>query len=218
MAEKTKAKAEAEKAEKAESGGKKPTKAAKKSIDTWKKKKWFSILAPKEFSQKPVGETPAEKPANILGRVIKVNLFDLTAQRQKRHITVYFRADGVQGTTVSTILAGHDIHPSHLARVIRRRSSKMEVVQTLASSDNRNVRVKTVVVSARKIEGRKRTAVRNIVSETVLRSTKGKPFDQIIQELIFGVTASDVFKNAKAIAPVKRAEIVKSFLLEDSKK
>ena|SRR3989344_6354696 len=205
--------AEKEKTAGAEKGEeKKVVKPTKKAIDTWKKKKWFTILASREFSQKPIGETPAEKPRGILGRVVKVNLFDLTSQRQKRHITVFFRASDVQGTNVSTILAGHEIHPSHLARVIRRRSSKMEVVQNVVSSDGKNIRVKTVVVSARKIEGKKRTAIRNAIADIVKKNCSGKPADQLIQELIFGLVSANVFKKAKEIAPVKRAEIVKSFL------
>ena len=40
-------------------------KGSRRVVDKWKKKKWFSILAPAMFDKRPLAETPGEKPKNI---------------------------------------------------------------------------------------------------------------------------------------------------------
>ena len=50
--------------------------------------------------------------------------------------------------------------------------------------------------------------------ELVAEATKGKNYAQISQEIIFGATASKIFKQLTKIAPLRRVEIIKSRLLE----
>ena len=47
----------------------------KKTVDKWKKKTWFTIIAPKEFDRKEIGTTVSEKPQSVMGRVIEIVRF-----------------------------------------------------------------------------------------------------------------------------------------------
>ena len=50
----------------------KGAKGRRKTVDKWKKKKWYTITASKIFNKKPLGETPVEKPVNLASRTIKI--------------------------------------------------------------------------------------------------------------------------------------------------
>ncbi|MBI2598211.1 MAG: hypothetical protein HYW50_03375 [Candidatus Diapherotrites archaeon] len=81
----------------------------KRKVDKWKKKTWFTIIAPKEFAGKEIGTTVAEKPENLLGRTIWVSVRDLAAQARKQHVTIIFKIFDVKGNKAFAKAAGHFI-------------------------------------------------------------------------------------------------------------
>lgn len=187
---------------------------SKKTIDKWKRKKWFKIFAPKEFDNKEMGETPADKDKNVLGRTVQTNLGELTGERQKRHIIVRFKVNDVKGLQAFTEIVEHEIAPIYIRRMIRRRMSKIETVQLVTTKDSKKIRVKTIALSQKKLNKKQETAMRNMIVESIEKGIKRKEFSQVIQLIVFGVIASKLFKELKAIAPLKRVEIVKSSLVE----
>lgn len=203
MVEKTEAKQEK----------KKPVKKAK-SIDKWKKKQWYNIIAPPEFDKRTIGETVAEKPKNVFGRTVFVDLGTLSGQRQKRHIAVIFKVERVEGNNASTFILGHEISGGFLNRLVRRRMSKVETTQNVKTADGKKIKVKTIALSVRKLSRRQEAAVRKKMVELIENSAEKKPFSQFSQEMVFGVTASKLFKQLSKIAPLKRVEVVKSRVVE----
>jgi len=207
----------AEKGGKGKSGqaqGKQKSIKKGRTVDKWKKKTWYKIVAPAEFDRTLLGETVAEKPKNIEGRIMVVDLGQLTGQRQKRHISVLFKVDKVEGTNANCISLGHQVSNGFLNRLVRRRMSKIETVQTVETVDQKKVKIKTIALSVRKLSGKQETAIRKKIVEGVEKAAQKKPFVQFSQEVIFGVVASKLFKQLIKIAPLKRVEIIKSRLLE----
>ena len=49
-----------------------------KGVTKQKKKKWFNILASSEFRRSVIGETLSIDGNNLVGRIVKVNLMNLT--------------------------------------------------------------------------------------------------------------------------------------------
>jgi small subunit ribosomal protein S3Ae len=192
------------------------TKTRKKgrSVDKWKKKQWYNIIAPNEFDRKLLGETVAEKPKTLLGRIVKVDLGQLTGHRQKRHIRVLFKVVKVEGNNASCEVIGHGISHGFLNRLVRRRMSKIDLVQTVKTSDEKNFKIKAVALSVRKLNRKQETAIRKKMEEMLKKSAQKKPFSQFSQEVIFGVVSSKLFKQLTKVAPLKRVEIIKSRLIE----
>lgn len=185
-----------------------------RTVDKWKKKQWYTIIAPNEFDKRVLGETVAEKPKNVMNRVIKVDLGQLTGQRQKRHINILFKVDKVEGNNASTKVVGHVISQGFINRLVRRRSSKIEHVQTAQTADKKMIKIKTVALSVRKLSNKQKTAIRKEIGTLVQKAVHKKPHSEACQEIIFGATASKIFKKLVKIAPLKRVEIIKSGLLE----
>ncbi len=202
-------------AEKKQQAKPKP-RAGKKSkgVDKWKKKQWYKIIAPPEFDRTELGETVAEKPKNVEGRIVNVDLGQLTGQRQKRHISVSFKVEKIEGKTATCQVIGHSISHGFLNRMVRRRISKIEAVQAVQTSDGTKVKVKSVALSARKLSRKQETAIRNKMVEAIGKAAAKKSFAMFSQEAIFGAVASKLFKQLTKIAPLKRVEIIKTRLLE----
>jgi small subunit ribosomal protein S3Ae len=198
--------------ESAKDAGKKKVIQKRTTLDKWKRKKWFKIIAPAEFNKAELGETIVEKPKNLLNRTIRANLGDLSGQKIKRHITITFKVNKVEGSQAFTEIIGHEINPSFLLRMTRRRISKMEVVQTIETSEAKKLRIKTVVLSVRKLAAKQETAIRNRLREEIEKNCSKKNYEQLMQELVFGALTAKLFKHMKEIAPIKRLEIVKSQL------
>ncbi len=185
-----------------------------RTFDKWKKKQWYNLIAPNEFDKKLLGETVAEKPKNIVGRVITIDLGQLTGQRQKRHISVLFKVEKVEGNNASCQVVGHKISQGFLNRLVRRRMSKIETVQTVECADKRRLKVKSIALTVKKLGRKQRTIIRKKMSEGIEKAGQKKSFPQFSQEIVFGVIASKLFKQLIKIAPLKRVEIIKSRVLE----
>ncbi|MBN2067387.1 MAG: hypothetical protein JW744_02875 [Candidatus Diapherotrites archaeon] len=193
----------------------KPKRAKKtRTVDKWKKKQWFQIIAPKDFDEKALGETIAEKEKNLIGRTIEVNLGDLTGQRQKRHIKITFKVNQIEGTRAKTAIVGHKISHGFLNRLVRRRASKIELTQFLALEGGKRLKVKTMVLSLKKLGRKQERALANELKDRIEKAYRKKAPEQAQQEFIFGAAASKLFKQLKKIAPLKRVEVIESKLIE----
>lgn len=185
-------------------------KSKKRAVDKWKKKTWFTILAPAEFERKILGETVSEKPETLEGRTISASLRDIANQIKKQHISIKFKIREIKGDKAYTEAVGHEIKGSYLKRMSRRRSSKIERVQVIRLKDGANARIKSVVITARKTTAKRKTAIGKILNEEVGRFISRLSSEKLVYEIVFGNIESRIFKEVKKVAPVKKIEIVKS--------
>jgi len=186
---------------------------AKRPVDKWKKKKWYKMIAPKEFDNKVLTETVAEKPTQLEKRSIQVGLDELTGQRTKRSTVLTFETKDVQGQNINTYLKKYEVKQSFLNRLVRRRSSKVELVQTLPFGD-RKTRIKTLLITQRKIERTKRTDIRKIIKEIIEEHSQKDTFEEFVNQIIQGKVQSKIFDKTKKIVPIKKIEITKASLLK----
>lgn len=188
--------------------------AVKKTVDKWKKKKWFELIAPKIFEGKTIGETPAEKPALVIGRTAQLSIGELTGQRKLRHIAARFRVKEVRESKAFTEIIGFEVNNSYLRRMIRRRMSKIESIVTGTTKDAKKLRVTAIAISSRRLEKRKEKEIRKVIKETIEGEIPQKNLEQLLQEMIFGLITSRIIKKAKGIDRLKRVEITKARVME----
>jgi len=186
--------------------------AARKTVDKWKKKKWFSIVASKIFDRKPLGETPGEKPKNIMGRTFKSTLDIVTGQRAKRDYMVSFKINDIQGQTASTVISEFSVNKGTLGRTIRRRNSKVGIVKRVPVVGGEAMTT-VLVITERKAPNEQKTAIRKIIEEQ-LATLNGKDFELLVQELLLGNFSNELFKRASKIYPVKKVIVSKSTFFE----
>lgn len=185
----------------------------KKTVDKWKKKKWFTVFAPEAFDRKELCETVAEKPELLINRTIIVSAGDLAKQAKISHILLRFKIDNVQAQKAYTNIVGHEIKDSYMRKFVRRRAAKIMVVRDVNTSDGKKVRIKAVAITMKPVSGPKKASIVNLMENEIQKSGSKKEFNQLAQELIFGNISSRIFKVISKVAAIKRVEITKSAIL-----
>jgi len=185
--------------------------AARKTVDKWKKKKWFTVNSSKIFDKRPLGETPGEKPKNILGRTFRVTLDTVTGQRAKREYSISFKVNDVQGTTASTVISHFEVNKGTLGRTVRRRNSKIALVERIPVVGG-DAMTTIAVVTDRKATNAQRMGIRKIIKESAA-ALNGKDFELLVQELLLGAFSNELFKKASKICPIKKVIVSKSVFM-----
>jgi small subunit ribosomal protein S3Ae len=182
---------------------------AKKKVDVWKKKEWYTIYSPKMFDSLEVGITPTDDEKKLIGRVLRVPLREITNSMAHQFVKMFFRITEVKGKSAYTEFDGFELTMEYLRRNVRRRRSIIKVVRTITTKDDKKIHLTVHTFTARKIDTSKKDAIRKVMIEVLDEDGKANTFEDFIQKAIFGNLASDIFKEIKQIAPAKRIEISK---------
>ena len=185
-----------------------------KVVDKWKTKTWYSVLAPEMFESKEIAQVPADEDSKLADRKISVSLAEITGDRMHTYTNLHFRVSEVKGKTAFTKLIGHDLSPSYLRSLVRRKRDVINDVLDVTTSDGVGVRVKISIYTARKTSGPARTAVRRVMREEIIARSKEMDFSTFVQEIVFGKFSSRIYKGVKKIIPVKRIEVRKTEVRE----
>jgi len=181
--------------------------------DKWKMKKWFTVVAPKLFSEVPLGITPAFDSSNALNRKVETTLYDLTGDFSTVHIKVYFKVVGSEGDRLITMFQGHEIARDYIRSLIRRKSSKVQTVTDVTTKDGYSLRVKALALTTYRCQRGQKTAIRKIILDSISKYANESTFDDFVSALLFGKISNELFSVIKEIYPLRNVEIEKSKLL-----
>ena len=115
---------------------KKSTRAeARKVKDRWRSKVWYNINAPEIFGASQIGETLADSPGKLEGRVTQITLQDITGDFSQMHVKLNFQIDRIVGLDAHTTFVGHDLTSDYIRRLTRRKHSKMDGIYDVVTLD-----------------------------------------------------------------------------------
>ena len=183
---------------------------AKKVKDRWRAKEWYKVYAPDMFSRMQLGETPAESPDLLVGRMTEATVQDLTGDFSKMHIKLKFKVHDVRGLDVHTMFAGHDLTSDYVRRLTRRKRTKTDTVVKVTTKDGWGLVVKPMAVSEQRIQASQETAIRRIMDEEVRRVASESTIGEFVKKLIMGDLSRAVSDASRKIVPIKRIEIRRS--------
>jgi small subunit ribosomal protein S3Ae len=189
---------------------KKSRAAARKIKDKWKAKGWYNLLAPEMFNKQLLGETPADVPDKLVGRVTEVTVQDLTGDFSKMHIKLQFRVNNVQGQDALTQFVGHDMTSDYIRRLTRRKRTRTDLTVDVVTKDNWNVRVKPMAITDRRIQTAKQRVLRTIIAKVVSDVAAKQSIGEFVKGVISGDLAKAIALGCKPIHPVSRVEVRKS--------
>ncbi|AGK61036.1 SSU ribosomal protein S3AE [Archaeoglobus sulfaticallidus PM70-1] len=187
--------------------------------DKWTLKKWFTLIAPEYFGMSELGVTPADASEKVLDRVVEVTLAELTNDysNQNPYKKLCFKVYRVAGNNAYTEFFRYELGRDYINSLTRRRTSKIEDVIDVTTTDGYVLRVKPVAFTIRRCKTSQRRAIRAIMHEIIAKTGSESKFIQFIQECILGKIPSEIYKNAKKIYPLRRVEIRKIELLKEPK-
>lgn len=182
--------------------------------DTWRLKEPYEILAPSMFGSTKIGETLAAEPEQVENRILETSLSDLTGDFSKSHVKLRFKVNRVEDGKASTEFIGHDTSREYVRSQIRRRAAKIDHMTDATSNDGRKLRIKTTIITLRRIQSSQIKTLRTITEGIIKKRGQKLKFDQFVQELVLEKLASDIYKQIRKICPIRRVENLKSKVLK----
>ncbi|MCD6414757.1 MAG: 30S ribosomal protein S3ae [Candidatus Diapherotrites archaeon] len=182
----------------------------KKKVDTWKAKKWYSIVAPGCFNEKELGETPVAEAESLVGRTIKMSLGEITEKRSQYQTSLIFQVYKVEGNKAYTEIRGHEIKRGYIGRLSKRMRSVVRTIFNVETKDKKIVQMQTICLAKVKMDREQKKAIRETVIEVATKEAKKTNLDKFFQEVVFGKISTEIFAKVKKIFPVIRMEITKT--------
>ncbi len=193
---------------------KKSTRAeARKVKDRWRSKVWYNINAPEIFGASQIGETLADSPKKLEGRVTQITLQDITGDFSQMHLKLNFQIDRIVGLDAHTIFIGHDLTSDYIRRLTRRKHSKMDGVYDVVTLDGYRVRIKPMAITERRIKTSQQNAIRGEMAKVINEGASRATLPEVIRAMISGEMSKMIFRRCKPIYPIKRVEIRRSQVL-----
>lgn len=174
--------------------------------DKWKTKKWFEILAPKEFGEKVVGETPASEAGSVMGRRMEIAASELATGPRLNQVTLTLEVDKVAGKTAKTKVVGYQMARGYIRSTVRRRRKRVDLVKNLVV-DGKKIRIKAITMTLGKSYRNQMTEIQKIMNEVISEKTEGKTLEEIIGSVLSRELQEGIKERAKKVFPIVSAEI-----------
>jgi len=185
----------------------------KRVRDKWRSKSWYTVVAPSYFGNVELGAVPADEPEKIIGRVVDATLYDVTNDFAHQYLKMYFQITEIDGKTAKTTFKGHEYSRDYLRSLVRRRTTKVDGLFNLTTKDGYKLRVAISAFSLSRIRTSQEKEIRAIMERIIKEKASALTLDQLAQEIVLGKIASDIYNEAKKIAPLRHVGIRKSKLV-----
>src|SRR3989449_6602427 len=174
----------------------------RKVKDKWNAKGWYSLLASEMFNRQVIGETPAEEPGKVVGRITEVTVQDLTGDFSKMHIKLQFKVHDVRGNEAHTMFVGHDTTSDYIRRLTRRKRTRTDTVVNATTKDGWRIRIKPMAITDRRIQGSKQKVIREIMQKGITTMAARSTVGDMVKSVISGDMAKEAAAACKPIHPI----------------
>jgi len=171
------------------------------------------VVSPPYFGNVELGLVPASDPSKLIGRVVESTLYDITNDFSHQYLKMYFQITEVDGKTAKTIFKGHEYSRDYLRSLVRRRTTRVDGIFNVTTKDGYKLRVSVCAFTLSRIKTSQEEAIRKIMQKIVEEKASQLTYDQFVQEAVLGKIASDIYNEAKKIAPLRHVGVRKSKLL-----
>jgi len=191
---------------------------AKHIRDKWRGKSWYVMIAPSFFGNIELGSVPAEEEGKLIGRVVEATLYDITGDFSHMYMKLYFQIEEMDGKTAKTQFKGHEYSRDYLRSLVRRRTTKVDGLFNLTTKDGYKLRIAVSALTLSRIKTSQEKIIRNLMDRIVKEKAVALSLDQFVQEMVLGKIASDIYNQAKKVAPLRHVGIRKSKLVSSPAK
>ena len=178
--------------------------------DSWKAKQWYSLVAPEMFGKMNIGETVADVPEKLIGRVIEVTLGELTNDLTKQNIKLILKVDRVGGDSAYAKFTGHKLTQDYLRSLVKRQTSSIEANVLVRTKDNYTIRVKPSCYTIKRAQANQIKAIRSVMKKVIAARAKELDMAQFIQEVVSGKLSANIYHDVKPVYPLRRVEVRKT--------
>jgi small subunit ribosomal protein S3Ae len=171
------------------------------------------IIAPSFFGNIELGSVPSEEEEKLIGRVVEATLYDITGDFSHMYLKMFFQVNEIDGKTAKTQFKGHEYSRDYLRSLVRRRTTKVDGLFNLTTKDGYKLRIAVSALTLSRIKTSQEKIIRNLMDRIVKEKATALTLDQFVQEMVLGKIASDIYNEAKKVAPLRHVGIRKSKLV-----
>jgi small subunit ribosomal protein S3Ae len=171
------------------------------------------VVAPSFFGNVELGSVPAQEPELLIGRVVEATLYDITADFSHHFLKMFFQINEVDAKTAKTLFKGHEYSRDYLRSLVRRRTTKVDSLINLTTKDGFKLRIAVSALTLSRIKTSQEKIIRKMMDKTIHEKANALSLDQFVQEMVLGKIASDIYNQAKEVAPLRHVGIRKSKLI-----
>ncbi|GAI62700.1 unnamed protein product [marine sediment metagenome] len=189
-------------------------KKAKLRKISFKDKTWYSVIAPKSFDFKPIGEIIGMEN-NLIGRTIETLLYDFTNSYNDISLKLKFKVDSInpESGQAQSIFLGHSYTNDYVRSLIGRGSSKIQTIMNLTTKDNYVFRLTTVCTTIQRARSSQQIVIRKIIREILKEFANSLNHEKFITGMIYSEFSNQIKRIAKTIYPLSSSKIIKSKLV-----
>ncbi|MDH7593793.1 MAG: 30S ribosomal protein S3ae [Methanomicrobiales archaeon] len=188
-----------------------------RKVEGWKAKSWYKVYVPEVFGKNYLGDTIANEPEKVVGRVMETTLGEITQDYSKQHVKLRFRIREVAGDAAYTEFAGHELTRDFMRSLVKRRTSRIDVVLPVVTKDGKQLRVTVTAFTLFRANLSQAHNIRSTMSQFVMQAAAQNDMDSLVRAMVSGDIAKELHKLLKVIHPVRRVEVIKSKLEERKK-
>ena len=189
------------------------SKSTKHVRDKWRGKSWYMVIAPSFFGNIELGAIPAQEEKQLIGRVVEATLYDITGDFSHHYLKMFFQVNQIEGKTAKTLFKGHEYSRDFLRSLVRRRTTKVDGLINLTTTDGYKLRIAVSALTLSRIKTSQEKIIRDLMEKIIKEKANALSLDQFVQEMVLGKIASDIYNQAKLVAPLRHVGIRKSKLI-----
>jgi ribosomal protein S3AE len=182
-------------------------KEKKDSTQSWTKKTWYQIYSRKSLNEAFLGESLAFQPHDLFGKLIGVNLMNLTGDLKKQHITVKFKIQEYKDNKLYADPFAMIISPSAIKRHVRRGKDRLDDSFFLKSKDNILLRVKPLIVTKTNTKSSVLKLIRKVCYQALSLYISKNDIETIFKDAMSLKLHSTIRGNITKIYPLRLFEI-----------
>jgi small subunit ribosomal protein S3Ae len=182
---------------------------------SFKDKDWYTVIAPKSFNFKPIGEILGVE-SNLNGRTIENLLYDFTDDYSDISLKLKFKVIEInpETKTCKSIFIGHQYTNDYIRSLISRGSSKIQSIINLTTKDDYTFRLTVVCTTIRRARSSQQILIRKIMREILREFARSLNHEKFITGMIFSEFQNQVLRVAKTIYPLSSSTVIKSKLVQ----
>jgi small subunit ribosomal protein S3Ae len=176
----------------------------------WKAKSWYNLVAPDMFGKTNIGETVADVPEKLIGRIVEITLGELTNDLSKQNTKLILKIDRVGGDSAYTKYMGHQLTQDYLRSLVKRQTSAVETNISVTTKDGYTLRVKPSCFTIKRARANQVKAIRVIMNNVIAAKAKELDMQQFVQDVVTGKLSAIIYHDVKPIYPLRRVEVRKT--------
>jgi ribosomal protein S3AE len=171
-----------------------------------KKKRWVSILAPKNFGGKELGESLVIDPQDLKGKKLKISLSHLNKGKNPNIKAIFEVKNIVEGNGICETI-GYYILNGYSRRIVKKEKSKIAKTLKLKTKDNVHVILKIVVITRNKITRGVSRYVNSELDKILTEKIYKDSFEVNLDSIINYSFQKSIKEHMKKVYPLASLEI-----------